>query len=343
MTALREAFEKQAESCADLGSAFTAGLLRLVGARLEDNHPVGAALFRWPFDTFRSGAVALRLAGALHSLILLEKDPALAAVYPPNTADPETLWQAVDRAMHEHSDHILRWMESAPQTNEIRRSAALIPAFHLLAEETGLPLLLSEIGASAGLNLNWDAYGLEINGQQMGPKNAAVRLRPDWLGTTPPRADVHISGREGCDINPLDPCNEADRLRLLSYIWPDQRQRIANTKHALTLACKAGHRVAQEDALAFLARRLAPVQGNTRVIYHSIMWQYLSPQERQTGADMIGDAGAQATPDAPLAWLRVEADKKPGGAGITLTLWPDGRERHLGRMDFHGRWVKWAG
>ncbi len=53
MTTLREAFEKQAESCADLGSAFTAGLLRLVGARLKDNHPVGAALFRWPFGTFR--------------------------------------------------------------------------------------------------------------------------------------------------------------------------------------------------------------------------------------------------------------------------------------------------
>ena len=28
--------------------------------------------------------------------------------------------------------------------------------------------------------------------------------------------------RAGCDINPLDPADSEDRLRLLSYVWADQ-------------------------------------------------------------------------------------------------------------------------
>ncbi len=339
---LRAAFEQQAKSCESLGSPFTAMLLRLVGERLTDGHPVGAFLFDWPFDTFRSGAVALRLAGALHSLVLLDKDEGLAAVYPPATPEPDRLWREVDRAMRGHADHIIGWMASAPQTNEIRRSCALIPAFHLLAQATGLPLVMSEIGASAGLNLNWDAYALEIGGRVWGPEGAKVRLTPEWRGAEPPRADVQVLAREGCDINPLDPCSADDRLRMLSYIWPDQFERIANTRQALAMACAAEHVVAREDALAFLARRLAPVEGAVRVIYHSIMWQYLSDADQARGTAMIAAAGDTATAHAPLAWVRAEADGLESAA-ITLTLWPGGEERELGRMDFHGRWVKWNG
>jgi len=339
---LRQAFFQQAESCETLGSPFTAKLLRLVGENLTPNHPVGAFLHGWPFDTFRSGAEALRLAGALHSLVLLGKSPALALAYPPHSSDPEILWSAVDEAMRAHPSHLIDWMASPPQTNEIRRCAALIPAFHLVAEATGLPLLLSEIGASAGLNLNWDSFALEIDGRIWGPAKAEVRLTPDWQGKTPPWNIPQIAGREGCDIQPLDPCNAKDRLRMLSYIWPDQIERIENTKRALDLACLTGHTIRQEDALTFLSRRLVKTEGVTRVIYHTIMWQYLSPEDQSEGTKMIEAAGHLATDTAPLAWLRAESDGLKSAA-VTLSLWPSGETRELGRMDFHGRWIRWNG
>jgi len=56
---------------------------------------------------------------------------------------------------------------------------------------------------------------------------------------------------------------------------------------------------------------------------------------------MIFAAGAEATPDTPLAWLRAEPDAKKGSAAITTNLWPNGETRDLGRMDFHGRWIEW--
>ena len=41
------------------------------------------------------------------------------------------LWSAVETAMAAHTDRLLHWLDSAPQTNEVRRSAALIPALRL--------------------------------------------------------------------------------------------------------------------------------------------------------------------------------------------------------------------
>lgn len=342
MIQLADAFNSQAEACENLDSPFTAMLLRQVALNLRDDHPVGAFLHGWSnYDTFRSGAVALRLAGALNSLVLLEMDTGLAAVYPPHQVDGETLWRAVERAMRAHSDHIIGWMASPPQTNEIRRANALIPGFHLIAKETGLPLVMSEVGASAGLNLNWDLFAMEIGGQVWGAADAKVRLTPEWRGPLPPKADIKVQSREGCDIKPLNPSLAEHRLRLLSYIWPDQTQRINNTKCAIDLACATGRTVLQEDALSFLARRLEPVEGATRVIYHSIMWQYLSDEDQATGEEKIFAAGVGATPETPLAWLRAEPDAQKGSAAITLNLWPDGETRDLGRMDFHGRWIEW--
>lgn len=344
MIELADAFNAQADACENLDSPFTAMLLRQVALKLGDDHPVGAHLFGWPnYDTFRSGAVALRFAGAIHSLVLLGKDDGLTAVYPPNQVDDDTLWLAVEHAMRKHPAHIIGWMDSPPQTNEIRRANALIPGFHLIAKETELPLITSEIGASTGLNLNWDLFAMEIGDQVWGAKDAKVRLTPEWRGPLPPMANIEVLDREACDIKPLDPNNPDDRLRMLSYIWPDQTERIENTKRAIDLACETGLVVLQEDALEFLKRRLEPVAGAARVIYHSIMWQYLSDQAQAEGEALIFAAGESATSNTPLAWLRAEPDATKGSAAITLNLWPTGETRDLGRMDFHGRWIEWFG
>lgn len=52
-------------------------------------------------------------------------------------------------------------------------------------------------------------------------------------------------------------------------------------------------------------------------------------------------AGAAASMDRPLAWLRMEPDGKPGHAAVLPSQWPGGMEREPGRADYHGRWVEW--
>ncbi len=328
---------EQAEACAELGSPFTARLCRLLGARVTDDHAVGARLLAW--EDLRADAVALRIAGGLHALKLAAPEGALAGAYPPNEASDETLWQAVSFALHNEQDFLLNWLNSAPQTNEIRRCCGLIPGFHWLAARYGLPLRMSEIGASAGLNMNWDQYGLHIDGQVWGDAASPVQLSPDWRGVLPPRPGVEITDKAGCDLKPINPQNPESRARLHAYIWPDQPRRHEITRRALDMA-KAPPE--QEDALAFLARRLGePAMGVLHVIYHSIVWQYLPKVAQARGRALIEAAGARATGRAPLAWLSIEADRQQNGAAICCTTWPGGETHHLGRMDFHGRWVIW--
>jgi hypothetical protein len=58
--------------------------------------------------------------------------------------------------MQGEAARIADFMSHEPQTNEVRRSAVLLPGFLTIAAETGLPLRILELGASAGLNQLWD-------------------------------------------------------------------------------------------------------------------------------------------------------------------------------------------
>lgn len=342
--AIRESFLRQAKACADLGSPFTARLCTLAAERLTAETRVGTTVLGWPGNPDGTGdAVALRLAGTLHALVRSGHDTALAAVYPPHVVDDDALWAAVEAAMLRDEGFMLERLKSAPQTNEVRRSSALLPGFLTIAAQTGKPLILSEVGASAGLNLLWDRYQYRLGEISWGPVST-VELSPRWEGAPPPEAKIEITERAGCDLNPLDPSSDDDRLRLFSYIWADQQDRLDRTAAALAMAADSGLKIEKADAIDWLRERLASTRpGMTHVVYHTIAWQYLPASLKAEGEALIAQAGAKATEEAPLSRLQVEADSKPDGAAILLTLWPSGETREVGRADFHGRWVKWVG
>ncbi len=183
---LARAFRAQARACAALESPFMERLLTL----LAEEWPVEGELARtcadWPGDIGPHGAsLPLRVAGGLHALVLSGRDPTLAAAYPPNEGDPATLERAVLGALSRNEAFMLDWIARPPQTNEVRRSAVLIAAAHWLAGRHGLPFVLSELGASAGLNLMWDRYALQMGDNRLGPDRAALVLTPDWSGPVP--------------------------------------------------------------------------------------------------------------------------------------------------------------
>ncbi|MBO3762019.1 DUF2332 family protein [Ciceribacter sp. L1K22] len=341
---IRVSFVRQAEACETLGSAFTGRLCRIAAHRMGQDSAVERVILEWQGNPTGTGdALALRLAGALHALVLSESDDGLAAVYPPETSSDEALWQACRNAFVLHESFILDRLKSAPQTNEVRRSSALLPAFLTIADRCDKPLVLSEVGASAGLNLRWDRYAYRLGDFAWG-NDSSVVLAPDWEGKPPPRAQVSVAGRAGCDLNPLDPASPDDCLRLTSYIWADQQDRLDRTRAALAIARQDGLKVERADAVDWLESRLRRDHaGQCHVVYHTIAWQYLPAELKQKGEALIAAAGARATERAPLARLQVEADGEPDGASISLQLWPTGEKHEIGRADFHGRWIKWKG
>ena len=237
---VRGAFRSQGKSCALLGSPFMGRLMPLIAERLTTGTEVGARILGWEGDVGPAGqSVPLRTAGALHALVLDGTDKGLAAAYPPATVDDDTLWAAVQGAVDHHGARIMAALDRAPQTNEVRRSAILLPAlWWLLAKVGDMPVALSELGASAGLNLMLDRFSIETPEGLVGPAKSPVHLRPEWRGPPPPARPLRVVDRAGVDRHPIDATNPDDALRLLSYLWPDQPERMALTCGAIALGPK---------------------------------------------------------------------------------------------------------
>lgn len=100
--------------------------------------------------------------------------------------------------------------------------------------------------------------------------------------------------------------------------------------------------VERADAKAWLAGRLAePSAGVATVVYHSITWQYLTPEGHRGVRSLLEEAGKRATTHAPLAWLRFEPVTRAGPYEVRLTTWPGGTMRRLAEAGPHGRPVRW--
>jgi hypothetical protein len=338
-----KSFRRQAEASRKLGSPFTAMLCDVLAEGLSRESAFGRRILDWPGDP-GNDVLPLRATGGLHALARSGRAPALTAAYPPHLVDGTELWAALQASINAEDAFLAGYLDSAPQTNEVARSGIILGACLAIAEWAKMPLSIIEIGSSAGLNLGFDGYRYDLGGKEWGNADATVAIRCRWDGGHPSiDVPLTIAERAGCDRNPLDPSSPADRERLLSYIWPDQAERLARTRAALDVAERAPWHVERADAADWVEGKLAepPPKGVARVLMHTIVWTYLPPETKARIEAALQRSGEAATPDAPLAWLAVEYDGNPEGAGISVTLWPAGAVYRLGLADFHGRSVQW--
>jgi hypothetical protein len=342
-------FAEQAMYCEMFGSPFTAQLIKCMGEDYEQGGPIAALLKDWSTNP-RADALALRLAGYVHFAVLANRDAELAAHYPSNLANwsIQDIWPLARALIEREPNTAAAFIRSAPQTNETRRSIALLAAFLAFAETWRGETDMLEIGASAGLNLNWDLYTYRTKSWAWGAEGP-VLIDTDWNGPPPPiEADLNVRTRAACDLNPLDISDEAQRLQLKSYIWPDQPERLARFDGAVALARETGVQVERADAAEWLARKLSQrADDAATIVYHSVFLQYPPREARAAIVDAIASAGARATTRAPLAWVRLEPEALTDGVRdssrmvIDLTTWPGQRRRILGYTDGHVRAV-WA-
>ncbi len=338
-----EVVEVQARDCARAGSPLYENILRGVADDLRAGGPSASMLEGRAVDPYGS-ALALRLLGAVHRIVLAGRAPDLAGLYPsvggdPGAGDPAEVFLATMRA---HRREIEARLTDGVQTNEVGRSAVLAGGHGEVQTRTGLPLRVLEVGASAGLNLRFDHYAYDTGAQVAGDPLSPVRFSGVWADGVPmfPERFVVVE-RAGCDRNPLDPDSEDDRLTLLSYTWPDQLDRIERLHAALRVAATVPVRLERADAAGWIEAQLAtPHPGAATVVTHSIVLQYLSPERRRRFRGIVAAAGRTATSAAPVAWLRME----PAGerAELRLTLWPGGDDEVLASCGYHGRPIWWG-
>src|SRR5215471_251048 len=124
---LVEHFAEQARFCDLYGSPFMARLIEALLADLQAGGPTADLVAEWPRSP-RADAVAIRLSGALHAAALSGRAPALAAEYPAARPawDMQRVWPMARDFLASERAWVAQFLRSAPQTNETRRTIALL-------------------------------------------------------------------------------------------------------------------------------------------------------------------------------------------------------------------------
>ena len=230
------------------------------------------------------------------------------------------------------------------QTNEPGRCAALLPVLAGLPE----PLALLEVGASAGLCLFPDCYAYDYGGTVLGPE--APPLAPPVFpcavnAATPlPRRLPRIVWRAGLDLDPIDLSDPGEVAWLEALVWPEQTERLARLRAAITIAAEEKPRLVKGDLrtdLAALARE-APKDA-TLVVFHTAVLAYVSAVAER-------EEFARSVRSLCDFWIANEAPQIfPGIAGRAGWEGPRGRfllsvnGDPLAWTDPHGASLDWLG
>ncbi|MCP3730521.1 DUF2332 domain-containing protein [Sphingomonas sp. MG17] len=347
----RDAFANQIDYCRANGAPLTARVVEAILANFDGPGAFVAKLRGWPGKPM-ADALPLRAAGALHALHLSGAEPSLAPLYAGEEAALADAEALIGAAITRHDAALLPWLDGPPQTNEAGRSAAYMAALLWLGAQ-GLPTRWDciEIGSSAGINLMMDRYRYDLGGVGAGPPQSDMWIAPEWRGPPPPDAargktlaTWRFESMRGCDVAPLDLTDPAQLLRLRAYTWPEHRERFARLDFAAYSAAVERPDLVQADAAQFVAAALAQPQaaGTTRVLMHSVVWQYLGAERQAAITAAMAAAAARATSDRPLAWIALEANRATFRHELTVRYWPgDGDANMLAHAHAHGAWVEW--
>ncbi|CAN5144008.1 DUF2332 domain-containing protein [soil metagenome] len=345
---LSEMFRQQARTILTV-SPLSATLLTAAADDLDQDGPTAAVMAASAHDPHFS-VPPLRWLGALHRLVREGRAPELAAHYPSvGGTDPvRTAWPAARAVLHEHRHTLADYVLLPVQTNEVGRCAVLLGGLLVVGQRVRLPIRLLEIGASAGLAMNFDRYAYLIDARVLGDSDSGCRLDRPWRGYPPadPSFPLHITDRRGCDPRPVDGTTAEGRLTMMSYVWADWIERLDRLRAALAIVAEHPVEVERSRAGSWLAQQLSwPRPGVVTVLWHSMVWQYIDRVEQTEIEDLIAAAGARATATAPLAVLgfeNVAPPRRPGRFELSLTTWPGGQQEKLATAAAHGIPTTWA-
>jgi hypothetical protein len=194
-----------------------------------------------------------------------------------------------------------------------------------------------------------DRYAYDLGGVNVGPQDAVMHFAPAWHGAPPPARQIAIIGTRGCDVAPVDLTDPAQALRLKAYIWPEHTVRFERMDAAVRAASERKPDIVRMNAADFVEAELAKPQAEatTRMLMHSIVWQYVPADQQARVTAAMEAAGAKATPDRPLAWVQVEADRSVHRHKLTVRRWSgglgpgEGEEVQLAWSHPHGADVEW--
>lgn len=309
-----------------------------------------SALFAFAESVPADQPVPNLLFAAVQSLLFETPEHPLASYYSSITSDPPPIddetYSRFRSFCFERRDELRGLLGTRRvQTNAVRRSAVLLPAFeYLFRRGHGASLALIEIGPSAGLNLCLDRFGYDYSdGGRCGDPTATVQLDcavRGALSPVVPETIPPISTRFGIDVAPLDVRDSDDVEWLRALIWPEHTTRRQYLEHAIEVARR-------EPPTLFEGRAVDRLEGvcsrvstdETLCLFNTHALYQFSQTARQRFLDRVVALGEQRD----LFWLSCEYSPRLLAPVVQLVAFEDGVKSAalLAMYQAHGEWIEW--
>lgn len=253
-----------------------------------------------------------------------------------------------------HRDRIVELISThRTQTNVVRRCTCLLPAFSMVQRESGSPLALIDIGASAGLNLNVDRYRYRYTrGGRVeaiwGHEEATVLLEADLRssGVLPPlEGDLQVDFRGGIDLNPIDLTNEVELRWLRALIWPEHVERHQRLIDAAAELSRSQIDLRAGDAVELLPAMIADTPDDAALIAYSTVALYQIPSD---GRAQMFKTLAETSAQRPVWLVTLELHMEDIGnsemPSLAITRFNQGKQQRqlLAKASPHGWWIEWS-
>ena len=276
-------------------------------------------------------------------------DHPLAAHYPIVSGEERPLDPAFplfrDFALSYGDDVLAQVRTRGTQTNVVRRCACLLPSFSMAARESGRALALIDLGASGGINLNFDRYRYRyerggVEESRWGSESARVRLESELrgAGAMPSLADAFdVVSRVGVDLNPID-LGDADQVRWLrALIWPEHLERHQRLIDAAEELQSSPVELHQGDGAELLPSLIEDAPSDAALVVYSTVALYQFGAE---GRARVMRALEEAGRERPIWFVTME--NRPTQLTLTRYRGGSGARQHLAEVSPHGWWMSWA-
>jgi len=299
--------------------------------------------------------IPVLLFASAHHLLLAEPDHPLADHYPNferANAEGDITDHFVDLVLSRADSMRELLATRSTQTNEIGRCNWFLIPLSMLNDEVG-PLARVDIGSSAGLTLLAPHIGYDIRPGAVIGSTSPLTIVCEVRGEPPaPIRAPTVVWSLGVDASPID-VHDDDAVRWLeACVWPDQVERFARLRAAISLARTHDIHVESGDAVDDLVGAIdrAREHGHA-VVTTSWVLNYLPPERRREFVDTLDGIGSSSD----LSWIIAESPREtpelPGHADsneditvVTLVRWRNGVRdvRRLATTHPHGNWVNWG-
>ena len=244
-----------------------------------------------------------------------------------------------------HRDAIVELIHTRrTQTNVVRRCTCLLPVFSLVSEESDLPLALVDVGASAGLNLNFDRYYYTYHRNQekvanWGVEDSRIHLAAEIKGRglfPEISPNIAVASRDGIDLDPVDLTNQDQLLWLRALIWPEHVERHQQLIDAANEFTRSDIHLHEGDAVDVLPNLISTISNEHALVVYSTITLYQFPIEnRKRLTHALEEASKKR-----LVWQIALEGTEPT---VSITRYRDGASRTevLADASPHGWWMKW--